>query len=338
MPQLIKIGSRDSQLALLQSQMVKIRLEEIYPNLHCEIIKIKTQGDKILDVALSKIGDKGLFVKELEHELLEATVDIAVHSMKDMPTKLPDGLKISSILEREDVRDVICLSQNHPEYASPNAEIEDCEQSQESLNNDNDLTSQLIEKLNIVATSSLRRIALLKSYYPKLNFIDIRGNLNTRFRKLDDSNNAMDAIVLAAAGIKRLMTVDDSFSNRISAFLNPREIMPAVAQGALAIEFLESRTDIEKLIEPLVNPKQEIILQIERNFLNELEGGCQVPIGIYSELENKKTCFHFSVSSLDGTKTIKDRLSIFDSELTPQLGRLLAQRLIKSGATALLRG
>jgi hydroxymethylbilane synthase len=148
----------------------------------------------------------------------------------------------------------------------------------------------------------------------------------------------MDAIVLAAAGIKRLMTVDESFSHRISAFLNPREIMPAVAQGALAIEFLESRKDIEKLIEPLVNPKQEMILQIERNFLNELEGGCQVPIGIYSELENKKTCFHFSVSSLDGTKTIKDRLSIFDSELTPQLGRLFAQRLIKLGATALLRG
>lgn len=332
MPQLIKIGSRDSQLALLQSQMVKARLEEIYPDIQCEIIKIKTQGDKILDVALSKIGDKGLFVKELEHELLEASVDIAVHSMKDMPTKLPDGLKISSILEREDVRDVICLSQNHPEYASVKA------LNQESLNNDNDLISQLVEKLNIVATSSLRRIALLKSYYPKLNFIDIRGNLNTRFRKLDDPNNAMDGIVLAAAGIKRLMTVDDSFSHRISAFLNPREIMPAVAQGALAIEFLESRKDIEKLIEPLVNPKQEMILQIERNFLNELEGGCQVPIGIYSELENKKTCFHFSVSSLDGTKTIKDRLSIFDSELTPQLGRLLAQRLIKSGATALLRG
>jgi hydroxymethylbilane synthase len=171
-----------------------------------------------------------------------------------------------------------------------------------------------------------------------LNFIDIRGNLNTRFRKLDDSSNAMDAIVLAAAGIKRLMTVDESFSGRISAFLNPKEIMPAVAQGALAIEFLESRTDIEKLIEPLVHHKQEMILQIERNFLNELEGGCQVPIGIYSELENKKTCFHFSVSSLDGTKTIKDRLSIFDSELTPQLGRLFAQRLIKLGATALLRG
>ena len=332
MPQLIKIGSRDSQLALLQSQMVKARLEEIYPNLQCEIIKIKTQGDKILDVALSKIGDKGLFVKELEHELLETTIDIAVHSMKDMPTKLPEWLKISSILEREDVRDVICLAQNHPEYACAKA------LNQESLNNDNDLFLQIMEKIDLIATSSLRRIAQLKSYYPKLNFTDIRGNLNTRFRKLDDLNNSMDAIVLAAAGIKRLMAVDESFSHRISAFLNPCEIMPAVAQGALAVEFLESRADIEKLIEPLVNPKQELVLQIERSFLNELEGGCQVPIGIYSEPENKKTCFHFSVSSLDGTKTIKDGLSIFDFELTPQLGRLLAQRLIKAGASALLRG
>jgi len=319
MPKILKIGSRDSQLALLQSQMVKEQLEKTYSDLHCEIIKIKTQGDKILDVALSKIGDKGLFVKELEVELLARNIDIAVHSMKDLPTKLPEGLKISSILEREDVRDVVCLSKKSGYSLSG-------EPDPEAFNNNN-----LLKDLKTVATSSLRRIAQLKNRYPHLEFIDIRGNLNTRFRKLDEAHgeNKMEAIILAAAGIKRLSNIDDSFCNRISYFLDPKEIVPAVAQGALAIEFMESRPELEELISPLVNEKQEIILQIERNFLNELEGGCQTPIGIYSETSDAGINFHCSISSLDGKTTIKDIFSHSDSDLTPQLGREIAQKLIK---------
>jgi len=320
MLKLLKIGSRDSQLALLQSEMVKNRLKEIYPDLVCEIIKIKTQGDKILDVALSKIGDKGLFVKELETELLAGNVDIAVHSMKDMPTQLPEGLKISSILEREDVRDVVCLSANHLNYT-------------EYLESN---SLDLFSSVKLAASSSLRRVAQLKSLFPDINFTDIRGNLNTRFRKLDDKELNLDAIILAAAGIKRLSRADSSFSKRISAYLDPKKVLPAVAQGALAIEFLESRNDLEDLFKPLINQKQELILQIERNFLNELEGGCQVPVGIYSEIKEKETCFHASVSSVDGTQTVKTSLSLIDYDLTPQSGRYLAQELIKAGAKQIL--
>ncbi|NQY79849.1 MAG: hydroxymethylbilane synthase [Candidatus Caenarcaniphilales bacterium] len=321
----IKIGSRDSQLALLQSNMVKNTIETKYPNIHCEIIKIKTQGDKILDTALSKIGDKGLFVKELEVELTLGNVDIAVHSMKDMPTVVPPGLKLIPALKREDVRDIVCLSKEKIEYFKNNPIPEG---------------DSVLAHLKTIGTSSLRRIAQIKAKYPHLEVKDIRGNLNTRFRKLDDPELGYDAIVLAAAGVKRLSEIDDSFLNRASEFLDPVIVKPAVAQGALAIEFLEERTKIEELINSLEDsPEQDIqnnILAIERNFLNELEGGCQIPIGIYSERKEKTVCFHSVVSSLDGTDSVENRLTKPYIELTPRIGREIAQKLKSLGAEKLL--
>ncbi len=321
----IKIGSRDSQLALLQSNMVKNAIEARHPYIHCEIIKIKTQGDKILDTALSKIGDKGLFVKELEVELTLGNVDIAVHSMKDMPTVVPSGLKLIPALKREDVRDIVCLSKEKMEFFENNP-IPDGD--------------SVLAHLETIGTSSLRRIAQIKAKYPHLKVKDIRGNLNTRFKKLDDPELGYDAIVLAAAGVKRLAEIDDSFLNRVSEFLDPVIVKPAVAQGALAIEFVEERTQIEKLINSLDDSReqdiQNNILAIERNFLNELEGGCQIPIGIYSERKEKVVCFHSVVSSLDGTDSVENRLTIPYIELTPHIGREIAKKLKSLGAEKLL--
>ena len=324
-PQIIKIGSRDSQLALLQSNMVKDAIEAKHPNLRCEIIKIKTQGDKVLDTALSKIGDKGLFVKELEVELTLGNVDIAVHSMKDMPTLVPPGLKLIPALKREDVRDILCLSKEKIEYFKKNPIPEG---------------ESFLSHLEVIGTSSLRRIAQIKSKYPQIKVKDIRGNLNTRFRKLDDPSLGYDAIILAAAGVKRLSEVDDTFLNRASEYLDPVEIRPAVAQGALAIEFVAERTQIENLINSL-NDSEELILQnqilaVERNFLNELEGGCQIPIGIYSEIKENEVCFHSVVSSLDGTDSVENRHTKTFNDITPQLGREIAQELKKLGAERLL--
>ena len=323
--ELLKIGSRDSKLALLQSNLVKNAIESKFPNITCEIVKIKTQGDKILDTALSKIGDKGLFVKELEVELVMGNVDIAVHSMKDMPTLNPKGLSLIPCLKREDVRDVLCLSQEKIDYFKANP-IPECD--------------SYLSHIKTIGTSSLRRIAQIKSEYPDIEVQDIRGNLNTRFRKLDDSANGFDAIILAAAGIQRLATEDDFFKDRIGEYLDPLVIKPAVAQGALAVEYVTERTAIETLITSLDSSeeqkKQNIILEIERNFLNELEGGCQIPIGIYSEIKEDTVCFHSSVSSTHGSESIENRQEFPYHILTPQLGRLIAQDLKKQGASQLL--
>lgn len=321
----IRIGSRDSQLALLQSSMVKKAIEAKYPNIHCEIIKIKTQGDKILDTALSKIGDKGLFVKELEIELTLGNLDMAVHSMKDMPTVVPPGLKLIPVMKREDVRDIVCLSLEKIEYFK---------------NNPIPQGDSILDHIKTIGTSSLRRIAQIKTRYPHLEVKDIRGNLNTRFRKLDEPELGYDAIILAAAGLKRLSGIDDSFLNRVSEFLDPVNIKPAVAQGALAIEFLEGRSNIEELIKSLDDSQeqdiQNNILDIERNFLNELEGGCQIPVGIYSERKEKTVCFHSVVSSLDGTNSVENRLTIPYIELAPHKGREIARKLKSLGAEKLL--
>jgi hydroxymethylbilane synthase len=258
------IGSRDSRLALIQAQLIEAELKKLYPELEIEIKKIKTQGDKILDTALSKIGDKGLFVKELEKELLDESIDLAVHSMKDLPTILPEGLEIAATSTREDVRDVVCIS--------PKA-----------------LSEGIIDisKAKIIGTSSPRRIAQLKRKYPHIKFVDIRGNLNTRFRKLDAGSistvdakqQRLDGIILAAAGIKRLGAED-----RITQYLDPLEILPAIGQGALAIEIKSSRADIKKIVSKLNSPVDEVIIKGERAFLRALEGGCQKPIGIYAQL------------------------------------------------------
>lgn len=305
----LKIGSRDSKLALIQSHWVRDRLLEKYPDLKVEIIEIKTQGDKILDVALSKIGDKGLFTKELETELLAGTIDLAVHSMKDLPTMLPKGLEIIATSIREDVRDVICLSQSALAKGIKS-----------------------IDQAQTIATSSLRRIAQLKSKYPHMKFIDMRGNLQTRFKKLDETEG-LDAMVLAAAGLHRL-----GLESRIAEYLDPREILPAVGQGALGIEIASAREDLKELLRAALNSiEDEFAIKSERAFLRTLEGGCQVPIGAYSEIGVGSIKLTGIVVSLDGDQAIKESIS-GKLDQAEKLGYELGYKFMKAGAGEILRG
>lgn len=331
------IGSRDSELALIQTNLIKSELEKIYPGIKIEIKKIKTQGDQILDLALSKIGDKGLFVKELENALLDETIDLAVHSMKDLPTALPDGLEIAATSRREDVRDVVCMSQ---------------QALSESITD--------ISQARIIGTSSPRRIAQLTRKYPHIKFVDIRGNLNTRFRKLDDISNNLDGIVLAAAGIKRIARhshvggnpradlrhhahVSGISEGRITQYLDPLDILPAVGQGALAVEIKSSRTDVKEIVSKINSPIDETIIKGERAFLKALEGGCQVPIGIYTQLTdatasktnidvkllhtyNYKMTYTGMIADYDGENYIRETVEggLLGAEL---LGEELAKKL-----------
>ena len=303
----LKIGSRESKLALIQSEWVRDELVKKNPELEIEIVKIKTQGDKILDQALSKIGDKALFTKELEHKLLDETIDLAVHSMKDLPTVLPEGLEICATSEREDVRDVICFSEHAKEDGI-----------------------STLESARVIATSSLRRIAQLKSYFPNAKFVDIRGNLQTRFRKLNDKENCIDALVLAAAGIKRL-----GQEELIDLSLDPYEVLPAVGQAALAVEIKSDRSELKDLIRAAVNHEEsEKMVSIEREFLRTLEGGCQVPIGAYTEVKDGEFLLTGIVSSLDGAEQI---VRSKKSSKNQGLGRVLAQEMLEAGADKILQ-
>lgn len=317
----LTIGSRDSRLAMIQTHWVRDQLLAFYPDLEIEIKEVKTQGDKILDVALSKIGDKALFTKELENELLAGTIDLAVHSMKDLPTRLPEGLAICVTSCREDVRDVACFS-NHAKARG---------------------VSKLAEA-KVIATSSLRRIAQLKAKYPKAEFVDIRGNLQTRFKKLHDEANAIDAVILAAAGIHRL-----GEKELIDEYLDPAEILPAVGQGALAVEIDASRQDLAEFLRtPLNDEVTEKIVAAERSYLRTLEGGCQVPIGIYSNLDSviarsdsdaaipqMKLSVKAFVSNLDGSKKLEDSFTCPLEEAEDKAIEL-AKKFIEQGAKEIL--
>jgi hydroxymethylbilane synthase len=300
----ITIGSRDSKLALVQSHYIRDLLLSKHPDLEISIKEIKTQGDKILDVALAKIGDKGLFTKELEHELLEGTIDLAVHSAKDMPTKLPPELEIIAFTKREDIRDVVCLSAT--------------------------TQAKTLQEAKVIASSSLRRVAQLKALYPEKTFVDMRGNLQTRFKKLDDPINQIDAMILAAAGLNRL-----DMQSRINEYLDPDLILPAVGQGALAIEIKSDSKFKEVFKEALNNSSDEILLLAERAMLRELEGGCQIPIGVNAKLLNDQIEITGIVLSLDGSQSIKE--TIIENIQNPEAtGIKLAQRLINKGAREIL--
>ena len=296
----IRIGTRDSQLAMWQAEWVKSKLTMAYPDDKFELVPMKTKGDKILDVALSKIGDKGLFTKELEQGLLKGELDIAVHSLKDMPTVLPKGLTISTFCEREEPRDVF-LSKN----------------------------GILLEDLPpgaIIGTSSLRRKAQIKHYRPDLNFMDLRGNLQTRWKKLHESE--MDGIVLAAAGVKRL-----GWEERITQILPEDIMLSAVGQGSVAIEIVESRSDILELLSPLNDIATEQAVRAERALMRKLEGGCQVPIGALARVVDGQVVLRGMVASLNGSRLIKAEASGIDPE---KVGLEVAERLIALGATAIL--
>lgn len=298
----IKIGTRGSQLALYQTYKVKKDLTKIFPEYNFEIDIIKTKGDKILDVSLSKIGDKGLFTKEIENALLEGRVDMAVHSLKDLPTNLPGNLCLGGVLKRGEFRDAL-ISKDGKKLA--------------------ELTSK-----DVIATSSLRRIAQLLKYNPDFNIIDIRGNVNTRLEKMQ--NAYCDAMVIAAAGLQRL-----DFDDKITEILDPDIMIPAVSQGAIAIEIREKDPIISELIDKITHQETLTAVLAERVFLNKLEGGCQIPIGCYTQIQDQQFSITGFISNLDGSVVIQDT---FSGELNnaQKIAADLAETFVRKGAAKIL--
>ena len=299
----LKIATRQSPLALWQAEHIRSRLNALYPDLTVELVKFVTQGDKILDTPLAKIGGKGLFVKELEAALLDGRADLAVHSMKDVPMHLPEGLTLAVTCEREDPLDAFVS--NH--YQS----FDELPQGAK------------------VGTSSLRRKCQILQIRPDLEIIDLRGNVGTRLSKLDDG--LYDAIILASAGLKRLGLAD-----RIRHCLAPVLSLPAVGQGALGLECRADDVELLKIIQPLQHEETSICVRAERAFNAYLEGGCQVPIAGYATLNNQQLHIEGRVGSVDGKTLLKQRL-IGTSEDAEQLGEQLAQCLLEQGAGELLK-
>lgn len=301
----IRIGSRKSQLALVQTHWVRDELQKRFPELTFEVTTMDTQGDKVLDISLSKIGDKGLFTQELEDGMLQGNIDFAVHSLKDLPTRLPTGLTLGCITEREDPADALVVHEKH-----------------------RDQQLDTLPKGAVIGTSSLRRLAQLRHHFSHLTFKDIRGNLNTRLRKLDEGQ--YDAIILAVAGLERL-----GMGDRIHQIIPSDVSLHAVGQGALGIECREGDSEILTLIKALEDGPTAYRCLAERAFLRELEGGCQVPIGVNTLLEENTLTLTGLVASLDGQTLIKETIqgSPDDAE---KLGTTLAQQVRSQGAQAIL--
>ncbi len=299
----IKIGTRGSKLALWQANWVKSVLQEKFPQYTVKLITIKTQGDKILDVPLAKVGGKGLFVKEIEHALLTRQVDIAVHSMKDMPAEIPDGLCIGAIPERENPFDVF-ISQSGLGYKK-------------------------LDPGSIIGTSSLRRGAQLRHARPGLVMQALRGNLDTRLKKLANEN--LDAIVLAAAGVRRL-----DLEHKITEYLDPDIILPAIGQGALCIEIRKDDAKIGPLVESMNHTDSRTVVEGERAFLNRLEGGCQVPIAGHGKINKEKLILTGLVAEIDGTRIIKGEKS-GPLDAAEAIGTELAEELLAGGAAEILQ-
>lgn len=300
---IIRIGTRGSKLALYQAYRVRDELQKQYPDLPFSIEIIKTKGDKILDVALSKIGDKGLFTKEIEEALFDNEIDMAVHSLKDLPTKFPDGAKLGAVLKRGEIRDAL--------ISSDGKKIEN-------------LTSD-----NIIATSSLRRKAQLLRINKDFKIIEIRGNVNTRIRKMEEGY--CDAMVMSAAGLERL-----EMDQYITEYLEPENIIPACSQGAIAVEIRENDNIIGKIVSSINDRESFLATEAERAFLRTLEGGCQIPVGSYTKIDGDKFKITGFISNTDGTEFIKDSAS---GELSQAvyLSIKLAKSLYNRGGKEILR-
>jgi hydroxymethylbilane synthase len=296
------IASRESALALWQARSIQARLQELYPQSKVTIRGMTTQGDRILDRALDKIGGKGLFVKELEDALAAGTADIAVHSMKDVPMDLPPGFAIAAITERADPRDAFVSN----EYAGFAA----------------------LPAGSRVGTSSLRRESQIRARFPQLTVEPLRGNVQTRLKKLDDGQYA--AIVLAAAGLKRLGLAD-----RITAILTPEQSLPAPGQGALGIECRAERADLLALMRALHDPATDACVRAERALSRALAGNCQLPLGAFGELEGGRLRLRGFVASKDGKEFVRAELTA-DARDPEALGTELAARLRAQGATEIL--
>ncbi len=298
----LRIGTRASLLAVTQSTWVKTQIEQAYPQTRVELVKITTKGDKILDVPLAKVGGKGLFVKEIEDALLAKEVDLAVHSMKDVPTELPPGLHIGIIPIRETPYDAF-------------------------LSNRCDAISALPTGATI-GTSSLRRKSQLAAMRPDLNIVDLRGNIDTRLRKLDEGQ--YDAIILAGAGLHRLGLAD-----RITALLPAEQMLPAISQGALGIELRHDDTELLDGLQLLHHRETAVAVAAERAFLLRLDGGCQVPIAAHATLADDTVSLTGLIAEIDGRRIIKDSLS-GPFEQAAQIGDTLAQHLLDLGGKAIL--
>ncbi|ACL05696.1 hydroxymethylbilane synthase [Desulfatibacillum aliphaticivorans] len=299
---LIKIGTRGSPLALWQAEHVAALLERRNPNVKTELVVIKTKGDKILDVPLAKVGGKGLFVKEIEESLLDGRTDMAVHSMKDVPSEFPPGLCLAAIMEREDPRDaLICSRAKGLLDLPPNAKI---------------------------GTSSLRRSAQLLALMPDLQIEPLRGNIGTRLDKLTSLN--LDAIVLAAAGVKR-MAMDD----KVSEYIPEETVLPAVGQGAMGIEIREDDPVAGPLARALNHEPTQVIVTGERAFLKRLDGGCQVPVAAHGRLKGDFLQLTGVIAGVDGTPIFRDSVS-GKKEDAKELGVKLAEKLLNAGGKAVL--
>lgn len=301
----IRIGSRKSQLALIQTHWVQGELQRHFPDREFEVCTLETQGDKILDVALSKIGDKGLFTQELEDGMRDGIFDFAVHSLKDLPTNLPDGLILGCVTEREDPADAVVF---HAKHAG--------------------MTIAELPEGSVIGTSSLRRLAQLRHHYPHLAFKDIRGNVNTRLRKLDDGE--YDATILAAAGLTRM-----NFSDRIGQLLPADISLHAVGQGALGIECRGEDPEILEILSVLSHQPTTYRCVAERAFLRDLEGGCQVPIGVNTAIAGDTLTLTGMVASLDGQQLIRDT-TVGPVDTAEALGIELAGKLRAQGAQEIL--
>ena len=301
-PKKIVIASRESALALWQAEFIKRWLIELYPQSEISILGMTTRGDQILNISLSKIGGKGLFIKELEQAMAEGRADIAVHSMKDLPMNMPPGFALAAIAEREDPRDAFVS--NH--YKCLDA----------------------LPAGSVVGTSSLRRESQLRARFPYLQVQPLRGNVQTRLRKLDEGQYA--AIILAAAGLKRLGLAD-----RITTVLSPELSLPAVGQGALGIECLSERTDLIELMKPLHHIRTGQCVESERAMSRELGGSCQVPLGGFAEIIKGKLVLRGFVASPDGSRMLSTQLN-GDPATGETMGIHLAKDLKAQGADEIL--
>jgi hydroxymethylbilane synthase len=298
----LRIGTRGSALALWQAGWVKSQLLAAHEELSVELVTIKTTGDKILDVPLAKVGGKGLFVKEIEEALLEGRADLAVHSVKDMPAELPAGLHLAVMPPREDARDAL-VSRN----------------------------GEGLEQLRheaLIGTSSLRRAAQLLHLRPDFRIGTLRGNVDTRLRKLE--SEGFDGIVLAAAGLKRM-----DLSHVISEYLEPERMLPAVGQGALGIETRIEDSDTNRVVSSLAHSATMITVRAERAFLKRLEGGCQVPIGAHATLDGEELALTGMVADLQGQRLIRREMRKKPVDVEG-MGRQLAEAILEAGGAEIL--
>lgn len=298
----LRIGTRQSLLALWQSNYIAGLLQQRYPDCQVTLKKIVTKGDRILDVPLAQIGGKGLFTKEIETDLLDGSIDLAVHSLKDMPTVLPEGLCLTAITSRANVGDAF-------------------------VSNKYDSFAQLPEGA-VLGTSSLRRKAQLLAVRPDLKIVDLRGNVDTRLRKLDEGR--MDAIILAAAGLERL-----GHAGRIKEIIPTSVCLPAVGQGALAIECRSNDEEVRSMLAFLNDDAVKQATDAERAFLGLIEGGCQVPIGVHADVNGTEIKIEAVIASLDGSAILRNTIS-GPSEQAAELGRQLGRQMLDDGGRQIL--